>query len=1278
MNPGSAPIVIALAIATIGAGMPLSGALVTDAMQSQPTSSHADPSILPMISVDVQGYTNPQIGHDSVIKATVVSNYYDLMNVTIEAENPDSVATTPTLIQNVKLSRGEANQFEFSISPSAPGEYLITIYATSFHQEAGTVVGRGLISLSVPEYGVGTFELGPSPIQAPPAESGVKFVHGPVNITREAVSGQISQESGASGPDNGSGSLATPSDPVPLTETGATTVNESSGSQSPPATQSSDTFRVHVCWVYQNRVDGWNRQRWAMVEVWEKDLFNHGSERIDYGLTASFGPSSPNRAENGCFTSRPLQRADSDWLDWGNVDIFLKFKTCWSVACVRVPSWPNPAYVWTTEHEENGLRTVGDNEDPQEWGTISPGANEWATRAYQYVNNAWNYTTNSNAGNFPTSDLGGVRILMPSSITGSCGRYSEGDNTIHLVVSDDCNVDRSPDVVIHEYGHFLMDKAYGDMDDLPGPGGSHFFCEESQDPGLSWREGFADFFGVLVNYESFPTLGTDGDTKYYRHGNPVTKKNRIDRSMENSTTCPDPDPEGFDNELNVAGSLWDLRDTTNEGLDVSSESIAFILGVLNTCQHDTFRQYYDGGNCNWLQQGGNQCNMIRAAEQNRVPFNTAPTAQVVTQTAFAWYRDSMFIWANSDDPDACGPGLYVDFYVSHDSTCDGNDIKLGRDWTAEYRRTFNIEHIADDPSVWTCARGYDEMDLGPFARSQSHVGIDNTAPSTSIILGGTSGANGWYKSSVTVWITCSDATSGVSKITYQVDGGTSKTYTGYFTISKQGYSTVSATCTDNAGNTDSTSKTFKIDTRPPSTTHTKSGTLGNNGWYTSSVTVNLACSDPTPGSGCHHSRTRVDSGSWVRGSSRTISSDGNHRVDYKSRDYAGNWETYQTTWVKIDQTPPSQGIPLSGQSGTNGWYVSTVEVTLDCADSASGVQSVTYQLDGGSTTTYTGPFDVSSQGSHTVSATCTDYAGHQDMASKTFKIDSIDPGHTSSTSGTQGDNGWYLGSVSVTLSCADPGTVASGVKAITYSLDGGTVQTYTGPFTVSAEGSTSVASACTDYAGNTATRNTIVKIDTTTPTVDLTLDGTAGDNGWYTSGVTVTLSCVDPSPGSGATTMTYTVDGGTTKAYSAPFTISDDGAHTVEATCQDEAGHKDSRSKAVHVDQTSPGGTLEAPLISQAAYNVNWTASDAMSGLWSVEVQEKKMDAMDSNSWETACALSVSGASASGTCERDPSSTGQYCYRLIVTDAAGNTYISDEDVCVTVEEVEGGPVIPAP
>jgi hypothetical protein len=71
-------------------------------------------------------------------------------------------------------------------------------------------------------------------------------------------------------------------------------------------------------------------------------------------------------------------------------------------------------------------------------------------------------------------------------------------------------------------------------------------------------------------------------------------------------------------------------------------------------------------------------------------------------------------------------------------------------------------------------------------------------------------------------------------------------------------------------------------------------------------------------------------------------------------------------------TGPVTQVTLSGTLGTNGWYRSTAKVSLVATDNLNGVSATYYTIDGGSTKTYSQTFNLSSNGTVSVSGHVTD------------------------------------------------------------------------------------------------------------------------------------------------------------------------------------------------------------------------------------------------------------------------------------------------------------------
>ncbi|MDE3074917.1 MAG: hypothetical protein KGJ86_05765, partial [Chloroflexota bacterium] len=107
-------------------------------------------------------------------------------------------------------------------------------------------------------------------------------------------------------------------------------------------------------------------------------------------------------------------------------------------------------------------------------------------------------------------------------------------------------------------------------------------------------------------------------------------------------------------------------------------------------------------------------------------------------------------------------------------------------------------------------------------------------------------------------------------------------------------------------------------------------------------------------------------------------------------DNAGNPATPYNWSGKVDGTLPSISTTLNPAlpNGNNGWYTSSPTVTASCADSFSGVSTLTYKINSGSTVTYSSGFQVP-DGPNTVTFTCTSVSGM--VATTNFTVD-VDTG----------------------------------------------------------------------------------------------------------------------------------------------------------------------------------------------------------------------------------------------------------------------------------------------
>jgi peptidoglycan/xylan/chitin deacetylase (PgdA/CDA1 family) len=174
------------------------------------------------------------------------------------------------------------------------------------------------------------------------------------------------------------------------------------------------------------------------------------------------------------------------------------------------------------------------------------------------------------------------------------------------------------------------------------------------------------------------------------------------------------------------------------------------------------------------------------------------------------------------------------------------------------------------------------------------------------------------------------------------------------------------------------------DTEPPVTTATLSSSRPPNtaGWFnTSPVTVTLTVDDGS-GSGVPAGNTWyhvAGDATWTHYTTPfAVGAPGTTTYEFYSEDAAGNRETPGTVSVHVDTEAPTTAANVLCSSAAEGWQKTPQTVTLTSADVGdSGLAETCYAVDG-APQIYSGPFLVSSQGSHAITYWSVDNAGNSE------------------------------------------------------------------------------------------------------------------------------------------------------------------------------------------------------------------------------------------------------------------------------------------------------------
>ena len=483
------------------------------------------------------------------------------------------------------------------------------------------------------------------------------------------------------------------------------------------------------------------------------------------------------------------------------------------------------------------------------------------------------------------------------------------------------------------------------------------------------------------------------------------------------------------------------------------------------------------------------------------------------------------------------------------------------------------------------------------------VNIDKTAPTLGGAATTPANAAGWYKGDVTVHWTADDNLSGVDPATVPADsvvkGEGDNLGTGEVSVS------------DKAGNPATASKGgFKIDRTAPVISGGATSQPNTAGWYSGEVTVDFTCTDDLSGmASCPDKKVLKDSGA-----AQSVTSE-------PAEDIAGNITAGKTvSGISIDGLAP-QTTADNQCTKTNGWCTgSTANVVLSATDQTglSGVKEIRYSVNGGAEQVAAGasktvsvPLDGS--GNATVSYYAVDKADNKEAVNSVgLKYDNIAPMVTHTVTPAPNADEWNNSDVKVHFDAKDNDS-GSGVDTSKTTPDQ-TVSTES-PFA-----GTDILGQAFDLAGNKGTDKVTVKLDKTAPTIQgEVVKGQLGDNGWYTSEVTVQYTCSDALSGVKVCPKDEVVN-------------SNGAAQKATGEAIDAAGNKASDTVSVNVDQVKPTPTI--------------LGADKL--LYTLGAEPKPAcSATDEHSGVASCTLSTTGGNANGV--------GEFTVTATAKDKAGNT-----------------------
>jgi hypothetical protein len=445
------------------------------------------------------------------------------------------------------------------------------------------------------------------------------------------------------------------------------------------------------------------------------------------------------------------------------------------------------------------------------------------------------------------------------------------------------------------------------------------------------------------------------------------------------------------------------------------------------------------------------------------------------------------------------------------------------------------------------------------------------------------------------------------------------------------------------------STAMMVDSLAPTLTLSIPPADGLNGWFVSgSVTASASATDVTSGI---FGTASINGG----GSSFNASAEGTTNLTAVVSDFAGNTASTSRT-IRLDTSPPSLSVSVPPANGLNSWHISPFTLSGSGSDTTSGLASMKYRLDGGawiSAATCDAP-----EGVHGIEFQASDVAGNRVTISNTFSLDMTPPSMTVSVPTVDGSNGWYISPVTLTNTTVD---TLSGVFRDRHRVDGGAWED--GPSATVSDGIHVVDFQTSDLAGNQTLESHPLSVDTTPPTVIVTLPPPQGAAGWYTGSLEFSAEAIDAL--SGVQDIAYSLDGGLTW-QAGPLSLVE-GRYTITTRVTDRAGNVSTSMDSVDVDPTPPLSTFTSPAegtktVIHGSFKMSGQTLDLTSGPSAAEIS------VDGGT--TWLPLAIAGGNWSYTWDTNAVPNGTYVILVRASDVAGN---KESTAQITVLVANQGP-----
>ncbi|MBS3769552.1 MAG: hypothetical protein KGY69_04805 [Bacteroidales bacterium] len=279
-------------------------------------------------------------------------------------------------------------------------------------------------------------------------------------------------------------------------------------------------------------------------------------------------------------------------------------------------------------------------------------------------------------------------------------------------------------------------------------------------------------------------------------------------------------------------------------------------------------------------------------------------------------------------------------------------------------------------------------------------------------------------------------------------------------------------------------------------------------------------------------------------------------LKYYAVDHVGNAEEPKENEIIIDLSEPSTNYSIEGDQH-NDVLSPRSQIQLNATDQITNVNQTYYSIDGGEDRVYSQPLTTKnlSEGEHTLTYFSVDKVNNRETRKEfSFFVDKTPPrvieellGNTYIANGKE----YFSGRNRLKLVSMDN---KAGVKEIRYSINGGSFQKYTQPFSLNKPGDLDIEIQAIDSVNNSkkekklTDRNYASYVDITGPTLDYQLIGPAfdiKDTAYISNKTNIRLTGEDDE--SGFKQIEYRVEKNENmQEYEEPFAIKEEGTYSIQ------------------------------------------------------------------------------------------------------------------------------------